>query len=205
MLFLANIKARKLVVFALVIAGCASSPPGDPDDVCEIFIEKPKWYRAVNASHKRWRIQPSTLMAVTHKESSYVSDARPPRRKFLWIFPGRRPSSAYGYAQATDETWDDYLRQRSRRFADRDDFDDAIDFIGWYLDRASRELSISRINVQHLYLAYHEGTAGYRRGGWQRNRWLLNAAARVSDKAAMYETQLKACRLRLSKRRWWRR
>ena len=195
----------RFVVLVFVVSGCASTPPEDPDDVCEIFAEKPKWYRAVDASYKWWGIQPSTLMAVAHKESSYVSDARPPRRKFLWIFPGRRPSSAYGYAQATDETWDDYLRDRGRRFADRDDFDDAVDFIGWYLNRASRELSIPQTNVQHLYLAYHEGLSGYRRGTWKRNQWLRNAAARVSAKAAIYEAQLKSCRSRLSKRRWWRR
>ncbi|MDC0237036.1 transglycosylase SLT domain-containing protein [Gammaproteobacteria bacterium] len=197
--------AIRLVVLVFVVSGCASTPPEDPDDVCEIFAEKPKWYRAVDASYKWWGIQPSTLMAVAHKESSYVPDARPPRRKFLWIFPGRRPSSAYGYAQATDETWDDYLRDRGRRFADRDDFDDAVDFIGWYLNRASRELSIPQTNVQHLYLAYHEGLSGYRRGTWKRNQWLRNAAARVSATAAIYEAQLRSCRSRLSKRRWWRR
>ena len=195
----------RFVVLVFVVSGCASTPPEDPDDVCEIFAEKPKGYRAVDASYKWWVIQPSTLMAVTHKESSYVPDARPPRRKFLWIFPGRRPSSAYGYAQATDETWDDYLRDRGRRFADRDKFDDAVDFIGWYLNRASRQLSIPQTNVQHLYLAYHEGMSGYRRGSWKRNRWLRNAAARVSAKAAIYEAQLKSCRSSLSKRRWWRR
>jgi hypothetical protein len=73
------------------------------------------------------------------------------------------------------------------------------------LNRASRELSIPRSNVQHLYLAYHEGMSGYRRGTWKRNQWLRNAAARVSAKAASYEAQLKSCRSRLSKRRWWRR
>ena len=198
-------KALRHILLILVIGGCASTPPEDPDDVCKIFVEKPKWYRAVDASYRWWGIQPSTLMAVTHKESSYVPDARPPRRKFLMIFPGRRPSSAYGYAQATDETWSDYLRDRGRRFADRDDFDDAVDFVGWYLNRASRDLSIPRSNDQHLYLAYHEGMAGYRQGGWKGNQWLRNAAARVSAKAAIYETQLKTCRSRLPKRRWWRR
>ena len=69
--------AIRLVVLVFVVAGCASTPPEEPDDVCKIFSEKPKWYRAVNASYKWWGIQPSTLMAVTHKESSYVPDARP--------------------------------------------------------------------------------------------------------------------------------
>lgn len=32
-------KACRHILLTLVIAGCASTPPEDPDDVCEIFIE----------------------------------------------------------------------------------------------------------------------------------------------------------------------
>ena len=44
--------AIRLVVLVFVVTGCASTPPEEPDDVCKIFSEKPKWYRAVNASYK---------------------------------------------------------------------------------------------------------------------------------------------------------
>ena len=41
--------------------------------------------------------------------------------------------------------------------ADRDDFNDAIDFIGWYNDQSSRRSKISKSDAYNLYLAYHEG------------------------------------------------
>ena len=48
-------------------------------------------------------------------------------------------SSAYGYAQALEGTWDDYRKDTGRRGADRDDFADSSDFIGWYMHGAAGE------------------------------------------------------------------
>jgi len=47
-------------------------------------------------------------MAIIRQESSFQADAQPPRSRILWIIPGPRPSSAYGYSQALDGTWDWY-------------------------------------------------------------------------------------------------
>ena len=63
-------------------------------------------------------------MAMMYQESSFRHDARPPMDYFLFIPLGRR-SSAYGYAQVKDETWDDYKRETGHSWADRDDFGDA--------------------------------------------------------------------------------
>lgn len=200
----ADLKAIRIVwLVCPLLAACASGPPERPDDVCSIFREKPGWYNAITKAEKRWGVRASTMMAVTHRESSYIADARPPRTKLLWVVPWTRPSSAYGFAQATDEAWSDYLGDTRNRFADRDDFADASDFVGWYLNRASRTLSISRDNPKHLYLAYHEGPAGYRSGKWRNNAWLIGAADKVERQARRYETQLSACRAGLKKKRWW--
>ena len=192
------------VALAWLIAGCATAPPDEPEDLCAIFREKPGWYRAVVKAEKRWNIPAHVMMSVTYRESSYVSNAKPARGKLLWVIPWKRPSSAYGYAQATDATWSDYERATGRRFADRDDFDDAIDFIGWYLNRAHRHLGISTNNARHLYLAYHEGLSGYKSGRWKKNKWLLGAADKVANKAWHYQRQLHACRGKLKKKkRFW--
>ena len=96
------------------------------------------------------------MMAIMFQESSFISDARPPRVRILGIPMWWRVSSSYGYSQAKSETWRWY-EQSTGRNGDRDDFDDAIDFIGWY-NMMSGELSgISPNDASSLYLAYHEG------------------------------------------------
>ena len=45
--------------------------------------------------------------------------------------------------------------------------EDALDFIGWYNHRTRRQLGIPLTDAQRLYLAYHEGQGGYRRGTWR--------------------------------------
>ena len=181
--------------------GCASTPT-NPADVCSIFREKPGWYRGALKAEERWRVSIPVMMAFTYKESSFVHNARPPRTKLLFVIPWRRPSSAYGFAQATNETWSDYQRATGRRGADRNDFSDAIDFVGWYLDRAHRHLGISRHDAKRLYLSYHEGLSGYRSGKWRRNAWLQGAADRVAANAARYGRQLASCRSSLKRKRF---
>ena len=157
--------------------------------------------RRDGGGEKRWQIPTSVMMAVVYKESSYVAKARPPRGRLLGVIPRRRTSSAYGFAQATDEAWSDYVRETRKRSSDRDDFADAIDFVGWYLNRSHRHLAIAREDARNLYLTYYAGMGGYRRGTWRNNAWLKDAAARVAKRASRYERQLEGCR-GLNRRRW---
>ena len=142
------------------------------------------------------------MMAVMYKESSYVAKARPPRSRLLWVIPWKRSSSAYGFAQATDAAWSDYLRDTRNRSADRDDFADAIDFVGWYLNRSHRHLNIAADDANALYLTYYAGMGGYQRGTWRNNDWLKDAAARVDRRSTRYAGQLASCR-GLDRRRWF--
>ncbi len=59
-----------------------------------------------------------------------MSNARPARRLIFGLISGPRPSSAYGYSQALDGTWNDYLSENKKQFASRTDFSDSVDFIG---------------------------------------------------------------------------
>jgi hypothetical protein len=181
------------VIPVVALAGCTSAPPGSPDDVCAIFEERPGWYRHARAAEREWGVPIHVAMAFVHKESSYVSDARPPRSRLLWVIPWTRPSSAYGYAQATSEAWQDYQDDRGRFLADRADFDDAIDFIGWYNARSARHLGIGRGDAYHLYLAYHEGLTGFRRGAWKGKPSVQSYARRVAERADSYQRQLVRC------------
>ncbi len=185
--------ASCLVLWSLLVAGCSSSPPQRPDDLCAVFHEKPGWYHDARAMEREWGVPIHVGMAFVHKESSYVSDARPPRDRLLWVIPWTRPSSAYGYAQATNEAWQDYRRDTRRRLADRASFEDAMDFIGWYNHRSASMLGIALDDPYHLYLAYYEGPSGYRRGAWRSKPAVKGYAHKVASRAARYQAQLARC------------
>ncbi len=192
------------VVAALgLVAACATDPPRNPEDLCAIFTEKRDWYRSARRSFARWGIPESIQLAVIHQESRFQSDVRPPRRRFLWIFPGRRPSSALGYGQVVDETWNAYVRSTGRWGADRDELEDVVDFIGWYGDRIHRRAGVAKSDAYHLYLAYHEGPDGFRRGSHRGKAWLQTVARSVKARAQRYERQYAGCRERLARRRWF--
>ena len=70
---------------------------------------------------------------------------------------------------------------------------DALDFIGWYNHKTMRELGISGSDARNLYLAYHEGRGGYRRGTWKKKQAVRNTAEKVAQTAARYESQLARC------------
>ena len=181
-------------VILAVLCGCATpTPPKNLDNICEIFRENDEWYEDAAEAYKRWGIPIPVMMAILHQESKYVSDAKPPRTTCLWIFPGPRPSSAYGYAQAKDETWEEYQEKADNSWADRDDFGDAVDFVGWYCSLSVKKCKISKNNARNLYLAYHEGRGGYNRKTYAKKAWLIKVADRVQNRASKYRGQLAAC------------
>lgn len=188
---------------AAVLAGCSSTPE-NPDNVCEMFTDDRGWYKDARKSSRRWGTDMSVMMAFVHQESSFKARAKPPRTKILWVIPGPRPASAYGYSQATDETWRDYRRSTGRRGADRNNFGDAIDFIGWYNDQSHRRNAIAKTDAYHLYLAYHEGQGGFAKRSFKNKQWLKDVATKVSRRSGMYRAQLDKCEARLN-RGWFRR
>lgn len=196
----------RAILFAIILffGGCATDPPTSREqaDICDIFDDRKDWYRAAERSEKRWGVPIAIQMAVIKYESGFDDDARPPRgkRRFFGLVRGKRPSSAFGYAQAIDGTWEQYKRETGRGGADRDDFDDAVDFIGWYGDRASREAGVRKTDAVSFYLAYHEGWVGYSRGTWRSKQWLIDTAQRVGGTAYRYDSQLQRCRKSLSRR-----
>ncbi len=183
--------------------GCSTSPPRNPDDLCDIFSEKRSWYRSARRSFERWGVPESVQLAVIHQESRFEAEARPARRKILWIFPGPRLSSAGGYGQVLDSTWREYQRSTGNEGADRDDFADVTHFIGWYGQRAQRSAGVPKSDAYRFYLAYHEGPDGYRRGTWESKSWLQAVAREVAARAHRYQSQYLGCREQLAKYRWW--
>lgn len=192
-----------LLLVLLAVGACTTSPPKNGNNLCDIFREKDDWYDdAVDAS-KAWGTPVPVMMAIMHQESRFQAKAKPPRKKILGFIPGARASSAYGYSQAKKSTWKEYKRSAGRYGADRDDFADAIDFVGWYNYQSHKRSGISRKDPYRLYLAYHEGHGGYNRGTYRKKKWLLGVAKKVERKSGTYQSQLQACEEELHKDGWF--
>ena len=188
----------RLIAFAtamllFVLNACSTTPPAQPDNICKIFEEKGGWYKHAKAARKEWGMPIPVGMAFIYKESSYRSDARPERGKLLWVIPWKRPSSAYGYAQATNDAWKDYRKDTGGWLVERDDLSDALDFIGWYNNRSHKQLGIAKHDAYNLYLAYYTGVTGYRKGHWRNQPAIQGYARRVAQRANRYQAQLSKC------------
>ncbi len=192
-----------VVMCAALLQACATAPPRAQDDVCDIFEQRPDWYRAASQSENTWGLPIATQLAFIRQESSFEARARPPRTRILGLIPGPRPSSAFGYAQALDGTWGDYRARTGRRFARRSSLSDALDFVGWYNHESMRQLGLGAHQIKELYLAYHEGRGGYQRGTWRSKAWLIQVAARVEQQSHRYQQQLRSCESALQRNRWW--
>ena len=191
-----------IIINLAFLVGCSNTPPKNINNICDIFEEKDDWYDDAKDSFERWGVPIQVQMAIIHQESSFKYDAKTEMEYFLWIIPIGRKSSAYGYAQVKDETWDWYIKSTHNWGADRDDFDDAVDFIGWYVKKTHDTLKVSKWDAKNQYLAYHEGHGGYKRKTYNKKPWLIKVAAKVDKNARKYSAQLKTCEDELNSS-WW--
>ncbi|MDJ0826577.1 MAG: lytic transglycosylase [Rhodobacter sp.] len=190
---------RALVLLAFA-AGCGGgggeeAPPRNLDDACSIVNQRPNYLKAFKRTERRWGVPVHVQMATIYHESKFDGDARTPLRYVLGVIPMGRQSSAYGYSQALDGTWEEYLDDTGRRRASRDDIRDAADFMGWYMTKTEERTGVPVTDARNQYLAYHEGQTGYLRGSYNAKPWLLRVADRLQERAAMYEQQLRRCRV----------
>ncbi|PRY92764.1 hypothetical protein BCF33_1618 [Hasllibacter halocynthiae] len=189
----------RALILMLLVASCGSSDysaPRNLDDACAIVAQRPHYLSAMQRAERTWGVPVPVLMAMIHQESRFIGNARTPFRYRLGVIPVGRQSSAYGYSQALDGTWEEYVAERGGRSARRDDIRDATDFMGWYMDESRRRLGIPLSDARRQYLAYHEGRTGYRRASYNAKPWLLAVSSRVASRATTYEGQLIACRRR---------
>ncbi|EJG1031153.1 hypothetical protein C4G51_RS10880 [Vibrio parahaemolyticus] len=198
-----NIKPLVVSVLgSVLLAGCATAPPKQQDNLCEIFREKSGWYDDAKNMEKEWGTPIHVAMAIIKQESSFRHDAKPPKDYVLGFIPWGRVSSAYGYAQAQDPAWDDF-QDSTGQGGSRTSFDDSIMFVGWYTHETRRQLGISLWDPYNQYLAYHEGRGGYKRGTYKRKPSLMKVARRVEQTAKTYGWQLKQCRQELEDNSSW--
>lgn len=187
----------RLAIVALVAScggGGSYKAPSNLENACAIIKERPKYLAAMRASERRWGVPIHVQMATIHQESRFVGNARTPHQYALGIIPIGRQSSAYGYSQALDGTWEEYRKETGNRRARRDNINDATDFMGWYMHGSQQRLGLSKTDAASQYLAYHEGRGGFARGSHFGKPWLLTVAGRVGQRSETYRAQLAACR-----------
>ena len=184
-----------ICILTVLIGGCAhrQTAPKNIDNICQIFRKERDWYKSAYRSSEKWSVPIPVLMAIMHQESKFKAGAKPARTTCLCFFPGPRPSSAYGYAQALDETWERYKANTGNWGADRANFTDAIDFVGWYSNLSYAICKIARDDTYNLYLAYHEGHNGFNRRTYRKKTWLKKVAWKVQSRAKRYSYQLASC------------
>ena len=191
----------KTIAIIFTVSSCAVTPPENPDNICSIFKEKRSWYKAAVKTEKRWKLPPYVLMSFIYQESSFKSDAKPEREKLLGFIPWKRPSSAKGFTQALTRTWEDDKDETGNSRANRKNFADSADFIGWYASKGYYQ-GFERTDARSLYLAYHEGYGGFKKKTYRKKQWLIKVADRVQARSTKYQQQYWGCAKDLEKKRF---
>lgn len=199
-----KIKKKLIIILSLLIlAGCATPPPKNPDNICDIFFEHRDWYSASKDMKDIWGTPIHVPLAMMYQESSFKHNAAPPMQYF-WFIPIGRASDAYGYAQAKTMTWRDYQRETGNGWADREDFADAIDFMGWFTHKTQKINGVSKWDAYGQYLNYHEGWGGYRNKSYNKKPWLIKVSRKVERRSKEYAAQLRGCQENLDSSWLWR-
>ena len=184
-----------VLILSILAASCSLIPQKNfsQDHACSILESKRSWKRSVLKTKQKWNVSPGMQLSFILTESNFRPRAKTQKTYFLGFFPTGRLSSAFGYAQAIDSTWETYQKQSGNRFSSRTSFSDSVDFIGWYADETARKLKIKKSDVSNQYLAYHQGHNGYRRGNYKQKPNLIKVAKKTEKNAVKYNLQLKDC------------
>ena len=183
-------------IFLFLFSTACSSIPKNTSNSCSIFSEKYFWYKHVKKTEKKWGTPVHLQLAFIKMESDFDWLAKPQRLKLFKVIPYKRPSSSFGYSQAVKGTWEQYKKENNKPLATRARFKDSVDFIGWYTNKSSQILKISKKDVFRQYIAYHEGWGNYK--NYKSNNKIILLAKKVEKQSSKYKNQLSDCQRTLS-------
>ena len=193
------LRAYSLLIILFFISAC-SSIPSNTSNSCSIFNERYLWFKHASKSENKWGTPVYLQLAIIKMESDFDWLAKPPRQKLFKVIPYKRPSSSFGYSQAVNGTWEQYKKETGNKLAVRTRFKDSVDFIGWYTNKSSSILKISKTDAFKQYIAYHEGWGNYKH--YKKNKKIINLAKRVEKQSNVYKNQLKECTSSLSRNKY---
>ena len=184
------------IIPLLIMCSCSilSTDTMPQDNACSIVKTKRSWERAVLRTEKKWNVSPGMQLSFILTESNFRPRAKT-SKTYLWgIVPTGRLSSAFGYAQAIDSTWESYKKSSGKRFSSRTSFTDSVDFIGWYVNETHQKIGIPKNDAYNHYLAYHQGHRGFRLQAYRSKPNLIEAARRTAANTKKFDSQLAKCR-----------
>ena len=187
------------VILFLFTSACSSIPKNTADG-CSIFSERYFWYKHVKKTEKKCGTPVHLQLAFIKMESDFDWLAKPPRHKLFKVIPYKRPSSSFGYSQAVKGTWEQYKKENNRPLATRARFKDSVDFIGWYTNKSSKILKISKKDAFRQYIAYHEGWGNYK--NYKNNQKVIVLAKKVEGYSNKFKKQLNKCSKSLTTRKY---
>ncbi len=184
-----NMVKRLSTVFVSIVllngcTGIESTRTKHHDDACAMLSVNKDWFKASERAATKWGIPISVQLAVIKHESSFRHDAE------------AATSSALGYAQALDGTFEEYKQKTNNKNAKRTSYYDATDFIGWYFRQTTKALGHSAYDAETFYLAYHDGIGGYKRNTHLKKGWLVDKAKKLQSTANTYRLQINKCKLK---------
>ncbi|RCL03472.1 MAG: Lytic transglycosylase [Candidatus Tokpelaia sp. JSC161] len=189
---------KKTILLAITVSplliGCASTPK-HIDNACAVLNQNDgiffNWQKAVQEAEKNYSIPIPIILATIYTESSFKQRAKPPRTKLLGFIPWKHLSTAYGYSQALNTSWEDYRKKTGHATARRTNFYDAAQFVAWFHHESVRKNHISPNDAYNLYLNYHMGHYAYI------HQKISSTAAHHAEKmkriAQKYKIQLRKC------------
>ena len=156
--------------------------------ICEILTQKPDWAKSLKIAQDKYGLSPAYAMALIYQESRFKAEAK------------SKGSSAYGYAQAINGTWK-HFQQDVKANAKRNNFNDSVQFIGWYTAQLAKSSNLKMTDNYNLYMAYMLGATGFKRYKSEtfKNKAKIvedkKIASKVKDFASHYQTQFKKLNL----------
>lgn len=186
----------------LALAGCATAPPSNPENICAIFREKPDWHDAALKVQKKWGAPVPVPMAMMYQESSFKHDAVPPRYYFLGFIPGPRQFR---------------LRLRPGQGRDLGRLQERCGRLGFQPRRLRRRAGFHglvheqdpahqrRVQVRRLWPIPElpRGWTGYRNRSYDRKAWLKTVSQKVQARAQKFAAQYKSCESDLTRGGWF--
>ncbi|QIW10091.1 transglycosylase SLT domain-containing protein [Francisella sp. LA112445] len=156
-------------------------------NICQILKYHPSWKKSLIKANNKYNISPAFTLAIIHQESKFHANVK------------NSHSSAFGYAQALNGTWKVFQRDVEPN-AKRNNFNDSVEFVDWYMARLAHKLDIKASDSFDLYLAYMLGEGGYRNymDNPHKSSSMLHReaiAAKVRLKSQVYNLELEDCKI----------
>lgn len=158
---------------------------------CEIFRERPDWYRAAEQTEARWGLPIAHQLAFLTTDWKLQESQVPTRWRPDWTRIDRpQPGILPGFLEAT---WRQYESETGNTSASYNSTPDVLDFMGWYFATLGPIENVSPYDPVAQYVLWRHGPDLYRAGAWKQNLWINGQAHRFANQTRLFMSDLEDC------------